>query len=70
MTTLLFDVAVPVVALTLARRLVRHPAFAWVKDIAASVALLVRLAYRLVRFLVLFVVGEVRSWKLSRSSVQ
>ncbi|WP_034268275.1 hypothetical protein [Actinospica robiniae] len=70
MGTLLVVVVAPVAALTLARRLVRHPAYAWVKDIAASVAVLVRLAYKLVRFLVLFVVGEVRSWKLSRSSAQ
>ena len=70
MGTVLVVVAVPVAALTLARRLARHPAFTWVTDLAASVALLARLAYRLVRFLVLFVVGEVRSWKLSRSSAQ
>lgn len=70
MTTLLFVAVVPVAALTLARRLARHPAYQWVKDIAASVTLLARLVYKLIRFLVLFVVGEVRSWRLSRSSAQ
>ena len=70
MITLLFVAAVPVAALTFARRLVRHPAYQWVRDITSSIAVLVRLAYKIVRFLVLFVVGEVRSWKLSRSSAQ
>lgn len=70
MGTLLIVFAAPVAALTLARRLVRHPAYTWVKDIAASVAVLVRLAYKLARFAVLFVVGEVRAWKLSRFSAQ
>ena len=37
---------------------------------AAAVAVLVRLACKLIRFAVLFVVGEVRAWKLSRSSAQ
>ena len=70
MGTLLFVSVASVAALTVVRRVVRHPGFTWVKDVAASVLLLVKLAYRLVRFLVLFTVGEVRSWRLSRSSAQ
>ena len=70
MGTLLLVAVVPVAALTFARRLVRHPAYQWVRDITASVLVLGRLVFKIVRFLVLFVVGEVRSWRLSRSSVQ
>jgi hypothetical protein len=57
----------PVVALTLARRAAGHPLVRFLLDLLTSALILARLVYRLVRFVCLFVVGEVRSWRLSRS---
>lgn len=61
-------VVVPVVALTLARRSVSHPAVVFVRDLLVSAFLIGRFVYRLLRFVYRFVSGEVRAWSLSRSS--
>lgn len=67
---LIFSIAVvaSVAALTTARRLARHPLFALVKDVAVAAFTLVRLAYLILRAAYRFISGEVRSWRLSRSS--
>jgi hypothetical protein len=67
MLTAVLVLAVPVVALTLARRAAGHPLVRFLLDLLASALILARLAYRVIRFLVLLIVGEVRSWRLSRS---
>jgi hypothetical protein len=65
--TVVLVLAVPVVALTLARRAAGHPLVRFLLDLLTSVLILARLVYRVVRFLVVLIVGEVRTWRLSRS---
>ena len=67
MLTAVLVLAGPVVALTLARRAAGHPLVQFLLDLLASALILARLAYRAVRFLVVLIVGEVRTWRLSRS---
>jgi hypothetical protein len=65
--TAVLVLAGPVVALTLARRAAGHPLVRFLLDLLTSALILARLVYRLFRFLVLFMAGEVRTWRLSRS---
>ena len=67
MLTAVLVLVVPVVALTLFRRAAGHPLVRFLLDLLASALILARLAYRIIRFLVLLIVGEVRTWRLSRS---
>lgn len=55
-----------VLAVTLARRAAGHPAVRFARDLAVSAFLIGQLLFRMVRFLVRFVVGEVRTWTPSR----
>lgn len=59
---LIFAVVALVAALTYARRLARHGSLQLVKDIATSVALLVRWIVGGVRLLVRLITAEARSW--------
>ncbi len=67
MLTAVLVLAGPVVALTLARRAAGHPLVRFLLDLLISALILARLVYRLIRFLCLLIVGEVRTWRLSRS---
>ncbi len=67
MLVLLLVLVGSVAALTLARRLARHPLIRWLIDFAVSAYLIGKVLYRLGRTAFRFVSGEVRSWTLSRS---
>lgn len=56
-----------VAALTLARRLARHPFISFLIEFATTAYLLARLGYRGFRIAFRFIGGEVLSWKTSRS---
>lgn len=67
MLVLLLILVGSVAALTIARRLVRHPLIRFLFDFAVSAYLIGKALYRLGRTAFRFVTGEVRSWTLSRS---
>lgn len=52
----------PVAVVFAARRLAGHPLVVLVRDVAVSVVLVARFAYRGGRLVVRVVAGEVRSW--------
>lgn len=68
MLVLVLLVVVPVAVVFAARRLAGHPVVLVGRDLAIAVYVVGRFLYRAVRLLVRFVVGEVRSWQISRSS--
>ncbi|MBS2962095.1 hypothetical protein KGA66_03480 [Actinocrinis puniceicyclus] len=68
MLLLVLLVVVPVAVVFAARRLAGHPMVLVGRDLAVSVFLVGRFVYRAARLLVRFIVGEVRSWQISRSS--
>jgi hypothetical protein len=63
--TVVLVLVVPPVALMLARRAASHPAVLLARDLLVAAFLLYRAVFRLVRSLVRFAVGEVRSWRTS-----
>ncbi len=67
MLTLVLIVVVPVVALTVARRLAGHPLIGFVLELFASAWLIARGLSWLVRWVYRLVWGEVRAWRMSRS---
>ena len=70
MGTLVVLVAVPVAALTLARRLAHHPLLMLGKDIAVSLFVLAHALFLAARWVCRFIAEEVHTWKVSRSSAQ
>jgi len=65
--TLVLIVVVPVVALTVARRLAGHPLIAFLLDLFALAWLIARGLSWLARWCYRLVWGEVRAWRMSRS---
>jgi len=67
MLTLVLIVVVPVVALTVARRLADHPVLRFFLDLLGSAWLIARGVSWLARWVYRLVWGEVRAWRMSRS---
>ena len=67
MLTLVLVVVVPVVALTVARRLAGHPLIAFLLDLLASAWLIARALSKVAGWCYRLVWGEVRAWRISRS---
>jgi hypothetical protein len=67
MLTVVLIVVVPVVALTVARRLAGHPLVRFLLDLFASAWLIARGVSWLARWVYRLVWGEVRAWRMSRS---
>jgi hypothetical protein len=65
--TVILIVVVPVVALTVARRLAGHPLVRFLLDLFASAWLIARGLSWLARWCYRLVWGEVRAWRMSRS---
>ncbi len=67
MLTVILIVVVPVVALTVARRLAGHPLVRFLLDLFASAWLIARAFSKVLRWCYRLVWGEVRAWRMSRS---